>query len=196
MSIMEQRQKLAFASIIALALTLCWERVPARAQQSAGATSAIVGATVIDGNGGAPLQNATVVIRDKRIAAVGPRASTTVPAGATVIDGAGKYVTPGFIDTNVHISMYANLETLARYLPRATDVVVEGSQLELKSGITTVRDSYGELGTLLKVRDMVARGDVIGSRMLVAGNIVGWGGPFSITFSVTRDSGLRRFRSR
>jgi imidazolonepropionase-like amidohydrolase len=194
MSIMEQRQKLAFAFIIALALTLWWERVPARAQQSAGATSAIVGATVIDGNGGAPLPNATVVIRDKRIAAVGPRASTTVPAGATVIDGAGKYVTPGFIDTNVHISMYANLETLARYLPRATDVVVEGSQLELKSGITTVRDSYGELGTLLKVRDMIARGGVIGSRMLVAGNIVGWGGPFSITFSVTRDSGLSPFQ--
>ena len=103
-------------------------------------------------------------------------------------------MTPGFIDTNVHISMYANLETLARYLPRATDVVVEGAQLELKYGITTVRDSYGELRTLMKVRDTIARGDVIGPRMLVAGNIVGWGGPFSVTFSVTRDSGLSPFQ--
>jgi imidazolonepropionase-like amidohydrolase len=117
-----------------------------------------------------------------------------VPAGATIVDGAGKYVTPGFIDTNVHISMYGNLETLARYLPRAADVVLEGSQLELKYGITTVRDSYGELPTLLKVRDMIARGDAIGARMLVAGNIVGWGGPFSVSFAVTRDSGLSPFQ--
>ena len=160
----------------------------AGAEQNAAATTAIVGATVIDGTGATPIQNATVLIKDKRITALGPRDKVSVPAGATVIDGAGKFVTPGFIDTNVHISMYANLETLARYLPRATEVVTEGAQLELKYGITTVRDSYGELPTLVKVRDMIARGDVIGSRMLVAGNIVGWGGPFSITFAVTRDS--------
>ena len=164
------------------------------AQQAAGGATAIVGATVIDGTGSPPLQNATIVVNDKRIAAVGPRGSVTVPAGATIIDGAGKFVTPGFIDTNVHISMYANLETLARYLPRATEVVVEGAQLELKYGITTVRDSYGELTTLMKVRDMIARGEAIGSRMLVAGNIVGWGGPFSISFAVTRGSGLSPFQ--
>ena len=154
----------------------------------------LTNATVIDGTGAPPLANATVVVRDKRIAAVGPRGSVAVPAGATVIDGAGKFVTPGFIDTNVHISMYANLETLARYLPRATEVVVEGAQLELKYGITTVRDSYGEMQTLLKVRDMIARGEVVGPRIQVAGNIVGWGGPFSVSFAVTRDTGLSPFQ--
>ena len=40
---------------------------------------AIVGATVIDGNGGAPLSDATIVVRGKRIAAIGPRTSTSVP---------------------------------------------------------------------------------------------------------------------
>jgi imidazolonepropionase-like amidohydrolase len=162
--------------------------------QSSSAVVAIVGVTVIDGNGGAPVPNATVVMKDRRITAIGAKGSVAVPQGATVIDGTGKYVTPGFIDTNVHISMYANLETLARYLPRATEVVVEGAQLELKYGITTVRDSYGELPTLMKVRDMVARGDVVGPRMLVAGNIVGWGGPFTITFAQMKDSGLSPFQ--
>ena len=184
------RRLVMFSSVLFPALAVI---AALDAQQPSG-TVAIVGATVIDGNGGAPLSNATVVVRDKRIAAVGPRASVTVPSGATVIDGAGKFVTPGFIDTNVHISMYANLETLARYLPRAPEVVIEGAQLELKHGITTVRDSYGEMQTLLKVRDMIARGDVIGPRMQVAGNIVGWGGPFSISFAVTRDSGLSPFQ--
>ena len=162
--------------------------------QGSSAVVAIVGATVIDGNGGAPMPNATIVMNNRRITAIGAKGSVTVPQGATVIDGTGKYVTPGFIDTNVHISMYANLETLARYLPRATEVVVEGAQLELKYGITTVRDSYGELPTLMKVRDMVARGDVVGPRMLVAGNIVGWGGPFTITFAQMKDSGLSPFQ--
>jgi imidazolonepropionase-like amidohydrolase len=162
--------------------------------QGPSAVVAIVGATVIDGTGAAPIPNATIVMKDRRITAIGAKGSVAVPQGATVIDGTGKYVTPGFIDTNVHISMYANLETLARYLPRATEVVVEGAQLELKYGITTVRDSYGELPTLMKVRDMVARGDVVGPRILVAGNIVGWGGPFTITFAQMKDSGLSPFQ--
>src|SRR6516225_8679872 len=84
--------------------------------QAAESVTAIVGATVIDGNGGPPLADTTVVVRGKRIAAIGPRASVTVPAGATVIDGAAKYVTPGFLDTNVHTSLYGGgIETLARY---------------------------------------------------------------------------------
>jgi imidazolonepropionase-like amidohydrolase len=41
---------------------------------------------------------------------------------------------------------------------------------------------------------MIAHGDVVGPRMLVAGNIVGWGGPFTITFSQTKDSGLSPFQ--
>jgi len=181
--------------VTAFALAGAWRaHLVLNAQQVSSGVTAIVGATVVDGTGGSPLSNATVLIKDKRIAAVGPRASVTVPAGANVINGTGKFVTPGFIDTNVHISMYANLETLARYLPRATEVVLEGAQLELKHGITTVRDSYGELTTLMKVRDMIARGEAVGPRMLVAGNIVGWGGPFSISFSVTRDTGLSPFQ--
>src|SRR4051812_24934031 len=137
------------AAICGVALT--HQRVASA--QAPNAVVAIVGATVIDGNGAAPIANATIVMKDRRIIALGAKGSVAVPQGATVIDGTGKYVTPGFIDTNVHISMYANLETLARYLPRATEVVVEGAQLELKYGITTVRDSYGELPTLIKVRD-------------------------------------------
>jgi imidazolonepropionase-like amidohydrolase len=167
---------------------------PAGQTAQGSGVAAIVGATVIDGTGGPAMPNATVLIEGKRITAVGPRASVTVPAGATVIDGTGRFVTPGFIDTNVHISLYANHETLARYLPRATDIILEGAQLELKYGITTVRDSYGELQSLIKVRDRIARGEAIGPRMLVAGNIVGWGGPFSVSFSVLRDSGLTPFQ--
>ena len=144
---------------------------------------AIVGATVIDGNGGAPMTDATIVVRGKRIAAVGPRASVTVPKGARVIDAAGKYVTPGFIDTNVHLSLYNNGESMVRYEERFLDLVIEAAQTELKYDITTVRDSYGALLPLVAVRDSINHGKVLGPRLLVAGNIVGWGGPKSPLFS-------------
>jgi imidazolonepropionase-like amidohydrolase len=153
------------------------------AQQPSDAAVAIVGATVIDGNGGPPLPDVTVVVKGNRITAVRPRASANVPAGAVIIDGAGKYVTPGFIDTNVHVSIYNAGETLVRYQPRIVDVTLEAAQLHLKYGVTTIRDSYGQLVPLIQVRDAIARGETVGPRMLVAGNIVGWGGPDSRSFS-------------
>ncbi|MBZ5617995.1 MAG: amidohydrolase family protein [Acidobacteriia bacterium] len=159
---------------------------------------AIVGGTVIDGNGGAALSDAVIVVSGQRISAVGPRASVRIPAGATIIDAAGRYVVPGFIDTNVHLSLYGGArdryETLARYYPRENEIVLEAAQLQLRYGVTTVRDSYGMLTPLTKVRDSIARGEAVGSRILAAGNIVGWGGPYSITFSLTPQKDLTRFQ--
>ncbi|MXX55136.1 MAG: amidohydrolase family protein [Gemmatimonadetes bacterium] len=155
---------------------------------------AIVGATIIDGNGGPPLTDGTLVTGGDRIAAVGPRASVQVPEGATVIDGAGRYVTPGFIDTNVHLSLYSGHETLVRYEDRNAALTLEAAQMQLKHGFTTVRDSYGSLLPLMEIRDAIARGDTIGPRMLVAGNIVGWGGPYTVSFSLIRPQGLTLFQ--
>jgi len=58
-------------------------------------TIAITGGTVYPVSG-PKIENATVLIRDGRIAAVGP--NVVVPAGATRIDAAGKWITPGLID--------------------------------------------------------------------------------------------------
>ena len=157
--------------------------------------TAIVGGTLIDGNGGTPLSDATIVIRGKRIAQVGSRGTVTVPAGARVIDAAGKFVTPGFVDTNVHISLYGGgakdrKETAVRYQHEAAALTLEAAQMQLRSGITTVRDSYGALLPLIQVRDAIARGEAIGPRILAAGNIVGWGGPYSVTFALIAERDL------
>ena len=162
-------------------LACCLTLVASGAQSQS--TVAIVGATVIDGTGAAAVQDATVVIRGNRIAAVGPRARVTVPNGSRIIDGTGKFVTPGFVDTNVHVSIYSGLENFARYQDRFADVAIEAAQLHLKHGVTTIRDSYGMLSALKAARDAIASGKTVGPRMYFAGNIVGWGGPWSLTFS-------------
>jgi hypothetical protein len=58
--------------------------------------TAITGATLYDGEG-ARIDNATIVLVDGRVSAVGG-ADTPIPAGANRIDGAGRWVTPGVID--------------------------------------------------------------------------------------------------
>jgi imidazolonepropionase-like amidohydrolase len=111
-----------------------------------------------------------------------------------VIDGAGRFVTPGFVDTNVHISIYSGLENFARYEDRFADVALEAAQLHLKVGVTTIRDSYGMLRPLLAARDVIARGEAPGPRVYVAGNIVGWGGPFSLSFTGRPPENLSLFQ--
>ncbi|HVV32027.1 MAG TPA: amidohydrolase family protein [Vitreimonas sp.] len=60
-------------------------------------------ATVFDGNG-AQLDNADVLMSGGHIVSVGQH--LTAPDGATVIDGTGKYVTPGIIDPHSHLGVY------------------------------------------------------------------------------------------
>jgi len=161
-------------------------------------TVAIVGGTLIDGNGGAAQADSVVLVEGARIKALGPRASVAIPKGARVIDAARRFLIPGMIDTNVHLSLYGGIneryETLVRYNPRQDEIVLEASQIALRRGITTVRDSYGMLLPLVRVRDRIARGEAIGARVLAAGNIVGWGGPYSISFSLIRGGNLTRFQ--
>ncbi len=63
---------------------------------------AIVGAQLIDGTGGDPIQDSVLLIRGDRVVAAGTRADTGVPAEAEIVDGAGKTVIPGLVDMHVH----------------------------------------------------------------------------------------------
>ena len=169
---------------------------PSTAQTPA-APLAIVGATIIDGNGGAPILDGTLVIAGDRISAVGPRASVAVPDGAEVIDGAGKFVTPGFVDTNVHMSLAfgrgARVEEHAAYWAHHEQIILQGLQLHLKHGVTTVRDSYGVLRPMQRVKKKIDSGEEVGPRTYLAGNIVGWGGPASETFAGLPESEISFF---
>jgi len=69
-----------------------------------GVPTAITNVTVFDGEGGR-IDGGTVVFANGKIVAAGD-AATPIPAGATVIDGTGRFVTPGIIDVHSHLGVY------------------------------------------------------------------------------------------
>ncbi len=77
-----------------------------------GRPTAIVGATVLTADR-RQIQNGVVVFGDGRIIAVGGP-ETAIPAGYDVIDGKGKYVTPGIIDAHSHLGVYPSPGVSAR----------------------------------------------------------------------------------
>jgi imidazolonepropionase-like amidohydrolase len=168
----------ALATITLICLRLSAQAPPA---------TALVGGTLVDGNGGPPVADAVVVLSGSRIVSAGPRRSVAIPPGANEIDARNRWIVPGLIDTNVHLSLYGGqndrYESLVRYQPRQREIVLEAAQIDLSYGVTTVRDSYGALLPLTEVRDAINRGEKAGARILAAGNILGWSGPYSFSFS-------------
>lgn len=125
---------------------------PAAAQRVA-----LVGATIIDGNGGEPIADGIIVLRGDRIEAIGPRATTRVPRGARVVDATGRWITPGLIDAHVHFFQSGGLYTrpdafdLRAQRPYLDDLNWSKANLDttfaryLASGVTTVVDAGGPL---------------------------------------------------
>ena len=142
---------------------------------------AIVGATVIDGTGTEPIKNAVVVIQGKRIVGVGDD-SMAIPLEARRITAVGKYLIPGLMDANVHLLGDVRLETLARHMGHYEDLIAEAAQIALRSGLTTVFDTWGPRRFLMAARDKIDAGRLPGSRIFCAGNILGFDGPFSADF--------------
>lgn len=156
---------------------------PASATQrrSADTAIAIVNTTLIDGNGGAPAPNMTIVIAKGRIAAVGPAARVAIPKNARTIDGSRLWVIPGLINTNIFFTYVScpGVDSTNRFLS-----AVGCAQLHLRNGETTVMDSHGFLDVQTRLRDMINRGEILGPRLVVAGNILGYGPGCSSTGSL------------
>jgi len=148
---------------------------------------AFTGATIIDGNGGEPIKDGVVLVQGTKIVSVGTSAKVNIPSDAKRIDATGKYILPGLMDANVHLVPWPSwgyIEFLARYENNFDGIVEEAAQIGLKHGLTTVFDSMGPLKPLMRVRDRINSGEIEGSRMFVAGDIVGFRAVFTTRESI------------
>lgn len=151
--------------------------------------TAITGVTLIDGTGRQPIAPATVIFEGDRFIAAGRETDLVIPEGTTIVDGAGKWLVPGFVNGNVHLLdawMFmvgpGTIEYLARWEGRFVEVIEEAAQLVLRNGVTTVFDTYNAVEHVLAARDRINAGRSQGARIFAAGAIVGMGGPFSADF--------------
>ncbi len=131
------------------------ERLSLSVEPLASGSFALVGARLVDGTGGVPVDDAVVVVRDGRIAAAGPRSDTPVPADVRAIEATGLSIVPGLWDMHAHAAQ------------------IEWAPAYLAAGVTSVRDMGGEHAFLTAFRDALASGRGIGPRLLLAGLVDG-----------------------
>jgi len=80
--------------------------VPACAPQPVEST-VFEGATLIDGTGAPPIEDAVVVVRDGRIECAGSEGDCSIPSGAETVDLSGRWIAPGLVDAHVHFAQTA-----------------------------------------------------------------------------------------
>lgn len=146
---------------------------------------AIVGATVIHPQLGLPravARDSTVIIDGNRIVRVGPMKKTAVPKGARIIDGKGKWVTPGLIDAHVHFFQSGDLYTrpdvadFNAVVPYEKETERNKARLPatfkvwLASGVTSVVDIGGPFWNF-DMRDASLKSDAA-PRVAVAGPLI------------------------
>jgi imidazolonepropionase-like amidohydrolase len=164
--------------LIHLLILVSW--VPSLAAQPS--AIAIVRARIIDGRGGPVIPDGAVLIRGKRIEVLGATSSVAIPAGAQVIDAAGKTVMPGLADMHVHLVGGWDGET--------TDMLGFQRYLNalLYAGVTTVLDTGNVQPYILQMRQEVAAGRLQGPRIYCAGALIDGPDPIWPELSITVSS--------
>jgi len=128
--------------------------IPAPAQQND--LLAITHVTVIDCTGAPPKPNSTVLIASGHITGVGPSDGTSIPIGAHVVDGSGKFLIPGLWDMHGHL----------------TDATQDAFPLLIMNGVTGVRDMGGDLAQIDRWRSEIEKGTRVGPHIIRAGPFV------------------------
>jgi hypothetical protein len=127
-------------------------------------TIALRGARIITMKGDEVIENGEILVRDNRIAAVGPAGSLTIPQGTHIVDATGKTILPGWVDIHAHLrpSFGIHKTQVWEYLAN------------LAYGITTTRDPQTGTTDVLSYGDLVETGDILGPRIFSTGPGVFW----------------------
>jgi imidazolonepropionase-like amidohydrolase len=133
---------------------------------------ALVGGTLIDGTGAAPLRDSVVLVRGERIERVGTIATLPVPPGYESISTEGMAVLPGLWDLHVHLIYSGHPNPGAWFAHSAeferTTIPAAARQL-LMGGVTSVRDLAAPADAVLGVKRRIASGALPGPTIFAAG---------------------------
>ena len=143
----------------------------------AAATTALVGAAVVDLEGGPPLLDAVVLIEGERIEAIGSRDDVTIPPGADVVDTRGTWLIPGLMNAHVHLGLILPGKMAAELAHETEGELVlrmaQAARESLDAGVTTIRCPGDQRHGDLALKKAIAKGQAHGPRIFSAGEGVG-----------------------
>jgi imidazolonepropionase-like amidohydrolase len=143
--------------------------------------------TLIDGTGGAPRPDMTVVVDGRRFVEVTPSAHAPAPSGR-VIDGRGKYLIPGLMDIHIHLAGSA-----AGAMPGGAPTVDREAAVQalasfLYAGVTTVLDVGNDPDNILPMRADERAGRILAPHIFATGNLVTYPGSHGTSMAVNVSS--------
>jgi imidazolonepropionase-like amidohydrolase/Tol biopolymer transport system component len=142
-------------------VSLAMEALSARPAGVVALTGARI-VTMAAADGGA-IDDGVIVIRGDRIAAVGRRGEVAVPAGATVVDMAGKTIIPGLVDAHAH-----GPQADAAIVPQQNWSLIQALAL----GTTTIHDPSAQASEIFAAAELQRTGRILAPRIFSTGNTV------------------------
>jgi imidazolonepropionase-like amidohydrolase len=129
------------------------------------------GATLIDGTGVRPVENAVVLIEENRITAIGTTQSLAIPEDAVVIDGTRRFLLPGLIDLHVHMftPQFISFPPKGDLMAYAGLICFNNLRSALQAGVTTVRDVGDYKHIDLAVKSAAERKLILAPRIFASG---------------------------
>jgi hypothetical protein len=140
---------------------------------------ALTHVTIIDPGVGKPQRDMTILVRGHDIAAVGRANQVTISTSGKVIDGTGKFVTPGLWD------MHSHFRDARRDL-----------KMDIANGVLGTRNMGGVAKEVFPLRDAIAHSQQLGPKIVACGPIIdgpgSWSNPqFTISVTTPDEVGLR-----
>ncbi len=133
---------------------------------------------LFDGKSKALLTNGVVIVQGDKITDAG--SNLPIPSGAQVIDFGDATLSPGFMDAHTHLTFEfsgsyqaTQLRDLQEDSAKKAYAAIPNARVTIEAGFTTVRDLGGGGFVDVALRDAIAKGTIVGPRMLVATKGVG-----------------------
>ena len=140
---------------------------------NAAGTSAIVGGTVVDLVGKAPIENAVIVVEGDRIAAIGVADKVNIPEDAEQIDAKGTWLIPGLMNMHIHLGLVLPGKMKAELSDESEAALAlrmaANARDSLQAGVTTIRLTGDRGHADLDLMRAINRGQVDGPRIFSAG---------------------------
>jgi len=121
---------------------------------------------LIDGASAAAVEDATIVMENGKIRAIGPSANVRIPTGADVVDLSGKTVVPGIINLHGHVGNVKGLEQARKHFTREN--VISVLRTYARYGVTTTTSMGSDEDSMIEFRDERERNAFGGARVLTA----------------------------